>query len=209
MPVRRPPGTPGRLRGAPFLVSAAVALAVGGLFVAGFTLGTALGSLPRLEPPRSGEGAGRQQAGQGQAGVPGSLASTLDQTVLIFETAYQGCGCVVRESRVAGPEFAGMSQGELEAGFPGWQLQSFGAGEVLFFRTAPGLCPEMEKYRTIGLHEGFVAVFLGRPGGGLLLAQQTDIAAAQLSPADLQRLESGIVLEGDEAVERYLEGLTD
>lgn len=208
MPLRRTPGH-GRWRhGARFLVSAACALAVLGLFLVGFVVGTALGSLPSPQPFRS-QGQPSLPPDAGPGGAPGGPAVTAEQTLLIFSTVYEGCGCVLEEARTAGHEYAGIPRDELEACFPGWRLQDFGPLEVIFFRLEEGLCPDMQTFRTIGLHNGGVAVFLGRPSTGLLLHRLTGIPASVLSSGDHERLEAGIVVKGDEAVERHLEGLRD
>jgi hypothetical protein len=129
--------------------------------------------------------------------------------VFSFITAYRECGCVLRESKVAGPELAGLRAAELAGSFPGWSIQSFEPLQVELFRAVPGMCPEMSQYRTIGLRDGLVAVFYGRPASGLRLQRVTSVEAVKLSREDQARVAAGLVVQGDEAVERYLEGLPD
>ncbi len=189
-----------------YVLLAVAVTAVLGLFVAGFYTGTALGLLrgPAARP----QGEAKPQGEGGQAAILGPPAIS-DRTPLEFTTTYAECGCTVRETRLAGMEMAGLTEPELAAMFPGWTLQSFGETGASFYQLVPGLCPEMRNYRTLGVHEGRVAVFLGRPGTGLLLQRLTGVAVLSLPPADRERLANGIVLEGDAAVERFLEGLPD
>jgi hypothetical protein len=104
---------------------------------------------------------------------------------------------------------AGLGERQMEERNPGWMVASFSVTEVELQRVLPGFCPEKNEYRTLGVQGGHIAIFLGRPVSGLFLLKVTDIEFDRLSESDRARLEEGIVVRGDEAVGRYLEGLTD
>lgn len=183
------------------------------LFWIGFAVGAALGRLtgPGLVPDRT-------PAAPGQPGLPGPPAvpggvllpvRTAARTLLTYVTSYSGCGCTETESRSAGEELADLEERELAESAPGWSLVSFTATVAELHRVLPGLCPEKTQYRTLGVQDGRIAVFFGRPSTGLLLQKVTGIPLDSLAEADRRRLTAGIVVRGDQAVERYLEGLPD
>ncbi|MDP2873466.1 MAG: hypothetical protein Q8P31_13135 [Bacillota bacterium] len=191
-------------------VPALVVLLLLALFLIGFTVGAALGTLPGPVVPRTEEPApGQRQLGD----LPGTVdllqVRTTDRTLLTYVTSYSGCGCTERRSAPAGEDLAGLDEGELAGRLTEWQLDSFGASEVEVHRVVPGLCPEMAEYRTLGALDGKIAVFYGRPVTGLLLLRVTGISLDVLPAADRDRLGAGIVVRGDQSVERYLEGLPD
>ncbi|MDQ7793911.1 MAG: BofC C-terminal domain-containing protein [bacterium] len=128
-----------------------------------------------------------------------------EDAVIIWRIEYQGCGTIEEfPSPAAG--MAGWSRDRLAAAMPAWRLEDFSPTGALFTRNTPGLCPDMQLYRTVGLHEGRVAVYYGRPPH-LMLKEVTAIHATSLSEKDRRQLEDGIVVRGDEAVLRLLEGL--
>ncbi len=182
-------------------------LMIAGLFVAGFYAGAALGLLrgPAAKVP----GGTTPPGDGGPAASPPSPPVTTEHTQLEFTITYAECGCRVRETRLAGMELAGLTEEQVAQSFSEWSLQSFSESAVSFFQLVQGLCPEMRNYRTLGVQDGHVAVFLGRPGTGLVLQRATSIPVNSLAPADRERLSNGIVLTGDAAVERFIEGLSD
>lgn len=198
----------------PLALTALLGLSVVSLFWVGFSVGAALGSLPSpwlpgtdsapSVPPRIGGGLA------GPVTPNESLAvQTNARTLIIYLTSYYECGCTERSSLFAGQDMAGLGERELADLHPGWVVASFGVSEVELHRVLPGLCPDKTEYRTLGVQGGKVTVFLGRPASGLFLHKVTDISLDSLSESDRTRLEAGIVVRGDEAVARYLEGLPD
>jgi hypothetical protein len=178
------------------------------LFWVGFSIGASLGGLPAPRTPfLDGPAPPDVGAPPGQVDAPSLPVYTADRTVLTFITSYTECGCTERESRTAGDELAGLEESSLAARLDGWAVAAFSGSAVELHRVITGLCPEMTTYRTLGVHDGKVAVFLGRPTTGLLLREVTNIPVETLPYADRDRLAAGIVVRGDQDIEVYLEGL--
>lgn len=192
-----------RLR--PWLVLLAVALVTLLLFGTGLVIGSALGLLPG--------GSGWEPLSPDPPGSPAPVAVgppvTGPRTALTLITTYARCGCTERQNRVAGAELAGRDAAALAREFPEYTVQSFSADSAVLFRLVPGYCPDMQTFRTLGLVDGHVAVYLGRPSTGLLLARVTGIPVKDLPLIDREKLATGIVVKGDAAVEALLEGLTE
>jgi hypothetical protein len=195
----------------PWVPLVGVALVIIILFAAGFMVGVGLGLIPggpgvSTHPP-SPVGPGPDSTANPAS--PGLPVVTSERTSLEFIETYTECGCATRDSRLAGVELAGMTAEDLALVFPGYAVQSFAADQAVLFKLTPGMCPDMTVYRTLGVRDGRVAVFYGRPGTGLMLQRLTTIEVIGLPAADRERLATGIVLPGDSAVERFLEGLSD
>jgi len=138
--------------------------------------------------------------------VRAAVETLLGEAQVTWRVEYEGCGAS-EEFTTTSTGMAGWTRDRLAAWLaPGWQLASFSPDAVLFVRSVAGVCPEMRVYRTLRLHEGGVGIFLGRPPH-LLLDRIAAVDPAALRPEDRLRLEKGIVVEGDEAVLRLLEGL--
>lgn len=124
-------------------------------------------------------------------------------------TRYRQCGheeTVVRVFRTPMPT---LDRETLSALFPEWSVVSLDAEGAELFREEDGLCPEDATYRHLRVKDGYVAVYYGKPRPDAPLKEVTDVPAAWLLPEDIRRLETGLVLEGDAEVRKYLEGLRE
>jgi hypothetical protein len=126
---------------------------------------------------------------------------------LTWRITYAGCGRVADFSAPAGG-MTGWTRERLAAAMPDWQVLQFRPDLALLVRVSPGLCPEMQVFRTLRWHEGRLAVFYGRPPH-LLFKETIEPVPEGLVGADRQRLMEGIVVTGDEGVLAQLEGIEE
>lgn len=132
---------------------------------------------------------------------------TDSETALVFRIRYPACGGEVVRTEAAGTARAGLGRADVERRHPGWRVEVFGPAEVILTRSQDGPCPDEAVYRTIGVRDGRVVVYAGRPGGRGPLLQDTGISVDRLLPADREKLSRGIEVRGEEGVWRLLEGL--
>lgn len=175
---------------------AAVALAGAGYWA--FSRGPS-GSPSRAEKPPSA----------GLSPVPEAPAEVVTgpETLIVLKTLYANCAEEATGAEVAGVGLAGLGRQELEKRFPGWDVETFRPGQVVLRKVVDGPCPEEVQYRTIGIREGKVVVFAGRPEQLGPVLRDTAIPASRLLPADREKLARGIVVRGEADVWRILEGL--
>lgn len=133
------------------------------------------------------------------------------ETSIIFRTHYEQCGDEETRTIKAGEEHAGLDHQGLLDRYPGWEITYFGHDRVELLKREPGLCPEMARWRFIGIKEGRVAVFYGLPRPDAPVVEVTEIEARWLPEADRRRLEEGIPVEASkpEEIWRILEGLME
>jgi hypothetical protein len=68
-------------------------------------------------------------------------------------------------------------------------------------------CREHANNMFLGVKDGYVAVFAGRPGPRAILREITRIPVQQLSAADVAELRQGMVVKSREELLRTLEGM--
>ncbi len=161
----------------------------------------------------SGERARQRAAPPSGAAEEGRDAAvdpvTGPQTVIVFKTAWSGCGEETTRTETAGPALAGLHRADLVRRFPGWEVAFFRPGQVILRQVREGPCPDGVGDRTITVKEGRVVVFAGRPGSLGEMLWDTGIMVDSLLPADREKLARGLVVRGDTEVWRVLEGLGD
>ncbi|QIA26826.1 hypothetical protein DYI95_004215 [Thermaerobacter sp. PB12/4term] len=148
--------------------------------------------------------------------APPVRATTLTaETRLVERTRYPACrGVVLETERPPTALEAGWHVADLLRSRDTWRLVEATPDRVVLEREVREPCPPQAwlRYRTVGLHQGRVAVFYGRPddkGDGLgPLRLLTTVPEERLLPGDRRRLERGMVVEGEAEAWHVLESLT-
>lgn len=196
--------------------------------VFGFLLGYALGPLGfgsggQIAKNKSGA---FEKQGHGDSPVPAPESESVDSNgfleqeewafykpregaPLYHRTFYTRCGHFTEEAGLVSAEMATKTLGQLGEEYSDWRVFPADFGGVSLERVINDFCMEDRVFRHIGLKDGYVAIFHGRPRSDAVLKTLTDIAAKDLYPADRKRLEAGIVAVGDVEIEKVLEGLID
>jgi len=206
----------GRAGGGRILVAvAACALVLLAAGAAGLLHGPAPSAAPSARPAQLSTG-GAVAGGQAAGGAAVDAAGGPVRVQIVFRTYFEACGHT--EERHVASWMAAADARELRRLYPGWRVvsgeggagEAGGAGETLVLeRREDGYCTDDTYYRHLGIRDGHVAVFWGKPGPGARLKEVTAIKVSDLLAEDRQRLEKGIALLGDDAVSRSLEGLAE
>lgn len=192
-----------------------------GLLLAGFILGIFLARgmpggrfLPGGDPdgvtqPPVAESRDRQVSPETEATVPEPVVGP--DTAVVIRDYYPLCGEENRQVQRPSPEMIGMSRGLLATLERGGEILGFSSEQVEILRVhgfdeGDRFCREQARFRTLGIKDGVVTVFYGTRSGGPV-KHATSIEVRQLTAADRQRLETGIVVKGDEEVLNQLEGM--
>lgn len=144
--------------------------------------------------------------------IPGGTGdgSRIDSsTKVTYRLIYAECGHEQITEGLAPAELIGLDREDLERMQWKWRVTGFEPGYVTLTRIQEGLCPEDETFRWIGIVDGYIAVFYGKPRPDAHLKERTNIKASTLYPEDRLRLERGVWVKGDQEVEAVLEGLLD
>lgn len=101
----------------------------------------------------------------------------------------------------------GLNQQQVQKVYSGWTIHKFDTLEVDMSLKVDSLCREHANNMFIGVHDGHVAIFYGRPGNKAILKEVTKIQANKLMPDDLDELRRGMVVQSREELLRFIEGL--
>lgn len=91
--------------------------------------------------------------------------------------------------------------------YQGWEFEKFDTNEVVMALKVDGYCREHANNIFIGIKDGYVAVFYGKPGVKPILKEVTTIQTSKLMPQDVEELQHGIVVQSKEELLRTLEGM--
>ena len=96
---------------------------------------------------------------------------------------------------------------QLQNVYAGWNIQKFDALEVDMTLKVDSLCREHANNQFIGVKDGYVAVFYGKPNNKPLLKEVTKIPIAKLHAEDATELRHGMIVQSREELLRFIEGL--
>lgn len=117
--------------------------------------------------------------------------------------------CKDQEKSEAPPKAAevGLDYTSFQALYPLWNIESFGADQIIMSLSKDDVCAEHAKNRFIGVQGDYIAVFYGKPGEKPALKELTGIAAQSLHPQALEEVKQGIAFGSNEEMLQILEGL--
>jgi hypothetical protein len=101
----------------------------------------------------------------------------------------------------------GLNVAQIQKVYTGWTIDKFDSREVAMSLKVDSYCREHANNMFLGVKDGFVAVFAGRPGPRAIVREVTRIPVQQLSAADVAELRQGMVVRSREELLRTLEGM--
>ena len=91
--------------------------------------------------------------------------------------------------------------------YSGWNIQKFDTLAVEMTLKVDSLCREHANNQFIGVKDGYVAVFYGKPSNKPLLKEVTKIPVAKLLAEDEAELKRGMIVQSREELLLFIEGL--
>jgi hypothetical protein len=101
----------------------------------------------------------------------------------------------------------GLNAAQVQKIYSGWAIDKFDSKEVAMSLKVDSYCREHANNTFIGVKDGYVAVFAGRPGPRAIVREITKIPVQQLSAEDIAELRQGMVVKSREELLRTLEGM--
>lgn len=101
----------------------------------------------------------------------------------------------------------GLNLNQVQKVYAGWTIEKFDTKEVVLSLKVDSYCREHANNMFIGVKDGFVAVYYGKPGPRAIIRETTRIPLTNLSPEDQDELRHGMVVQSREEVLRTLEGM--
>lgn len=101
----------------------------------------------------------------------------------------------------------GLNISQVQQVYNGWTIDKFDPREVEMTLKVDSYCREHANNLFVGVKDGRVAVFHGRPGPKAIVREITAIEVNRLSPGDQEELRRGLVVKSREDLLRTLEGM--
>jgi hypothetical protein len=101
----------------------------------------------------------------------------------------------------------GLNSYQIQKIYQGWVFDKFDNNEVNMTLKVDSYCREHINNMFIGIHDGHVAVFYGKPDYKPIVKETTSIQINKLMPQDVEELEHGMIVQSNEELLRTLEGM--
>lgn len=101
----------------------------------------------------------------------------------------------------------GLNISQVQQIYPGWTIDKFDSQVVELSSKVESYCPEHANNSFIGIKDGMVAVFYGKPGPTAILKEVTTIPVTRLSSDDVAEISKGLPVRSHEELLRTLEGM--
>lgn len=128
-------------------------------------------------------------------------------TTIVQTIVYKQCGDQEMLEIKPLDHYIGMSLAQFQAVYPDWTVDYFDSSQIRMTLTMDALCREHANGMYLGVKDGYVTVFYGRPGIKPVVKESTKIRVQQLVPSDIIELEQGIPIASKEELLRTLEGI--
>lgn len=101
----------------------------------------------------------------------------------------------------------GLNIYQVQKVYSGWTIEHFDTQVVEMSLKVDSYCREHANNMFIGMKDGFVAVYYGKPGPKAIVKEITSIPVSSLSGEDEEELRRGLVVKSREDLLRTLEGM--
>lgn len=101
----------------------------------------------------------------------------------------------------------GLTAAQVQKVYTGWTMDKFDTQEVVLSLKIDSYCREHANNTFIGVKDGYVTVYSGRPGPRAIVKEITKIPVQQLTSEDVEELKRGMVVKSREELLRTLEGM--
>jgi len=129
------------------------------------------------------------------------------ETNMIQTIHYLKCGDDEVFRTKATDNLIGLNYNQIVKVYPDWSIEKFDTDAVEMSLKVDSYCREHANNTFIGVQDGYVAAFYGKPGPKAILKEKTKIAVTSLTPQDLAEVQQGIIVRTREELMRTLEGL--
>lgn len=129
-------------------------------------------------------------------------------TAVVQRIQYLKCGDeeTFRHTQPA-DNLVGLNFQQVQQLYQGWDIEKFDINEIVMALKVDDFCREHANNMFVGVKDGYVAVYYGKPGGKPLLKEVTKIPMDRLMGQDREELRRGVLVRSQEELLRTLEGL--
>lgn len=138
----------------------------------------------------------------------GQMTERVQDSTMFEQTVYYtDCQESEMMRAKASAKVVGMTRDEVAKLYREWQITSFDSNVVALKLSVDGVCKAHRESQFLGIHDGMVAIYYGRPGESAILKEMLQIDAALLVTQVQEELKKGIPFQSEEEKLRILEGI--
>lgn len=132
-----------------------------------------------------------------------------EQCQVFYRVYYTVCGHTALQPRAQGVnDIIGLNRAQLEEYFLGYTVEEFTEEQLVLSCYIEEPCRECQNYAFIGVKDGKVAVFYGRPRPDAAVKKLTEIEVSKLPKEVQAELQKGIEINNNDLeINTVLEGL--
>lgn len=128
-------------------------------------------------------------------------------TDLVQKILYTKCGDEEVLHTKPPDNLIGLNYQQIQTVYNGWNIEKFDTNEIDLTIKIDSYCREHANNMFLGIKDGNVAVFYGKPGSKAILKEVTKISALKLLEQDRDELKRGVPVQSKEDLLKTLEGL--
>ena len=128
-------------------------------------------------------------------------------TDLVQKIMYTKCGDEETLHTKPPENLIGLNYSQVQKVYPGWNIEKFDTNEILLTIRIDSFCREHANNMFVGIKDGYVAIYYGKPGAKAILKEVTKIPVAKIMQQDREELKQGLPVQSREELLRTLEGL--
>lgn len=121
---------------------------------------------------------------------------------LILKKYYQNCEHTINEYVEIPPELVNMTEEEVQAEYPDWEVIGFDTGKVTIYKEFEGECGEHFKLK---VEDGKVVIYIINPDGSESVYEKTNISSEYLTETDLINMQDGLEIYSKEELNQIIE----
>lgn len=127
---------------------------------------------------------------------------TTPHTRLVLKKKYQECGHIINEYAQIPEEMVNKTKEEIEEEYKEWKIDNFSSTQLELIKDVKGYCNE---HFIVKIKDDIVAIYKIDKEGKEVLEETTGIAIEYLTPEDVEKLEQGIKVYGEENLNAMIE----
>jgi hypothetical protein len=101
----------------------------------------------------------------------------------------------------------GLNYQQVQKIYSGWNIDKFDTAEVEMTLKVDSYCREHANNMFLGIRDGYIAIYYGKPGPKAIVKEVTNIPVNKLMPQDVEELRRGMEIKSREELLRTLEGM--
>ena len=129
---------------------------------------------------------------------------TTPNTLIIYKTYYTKCKHYIQEYETIDVSMVNLNKEEFLEKNKGWTIESFTSKEVIISKEEEKFCNQHYKIR---IKDDIIVIYSVDENGREMEYEKTEITTEYLTPEDIEKLQSGIIIFGKEnlisAIEDY------